>query len=169
MQPQGLPSSSTLPFSTPTSLSLLGKTSPTQPSVGHLATLSPSWTGGWGKSCKHSRMLEWIMTHSYSSQLTMGNTDIKYLSDTDAYHSLLYYRPALAGEIRGGNAGLLRCGKGTTWEGGQRVPGIARWPGKVAPGRTHEVHLKSCTATRLAMIIVHTTDSLQQHWTSFQQ
>ena len=52
-----------------------------------------------------------------------------------------YYRPALAGEIRGGNGGLLRCGKGTTWEGGQRVPGIARWPGKIAPGRTHEVHL----------------------------
>ena len=47
--------------------------------------------------------------------------------------------PSLIREIRGGNAGPLRCGKGTTWEGGQRVPGIARWPGKITPGRTHEV------------------------------
>ena len=30
--------------------------------------------------------------------------------------------------------GPLRCGKGTTWEGGQRVPSIARWPGTVAAG-----------------------------------
>jgi len=24
--------------------------------------------------------------------------------------------------------------KGTTWEGGMRVPGIARWPGVIKPG-----------------------------------
>ena len=36
--------------------------------------------------------------------------------------------PSLRNEIRGGNAGLLRCGKGTTYEGGMRVPGIIRWP-----------------------------------------
>lgn len=48
-------------------------------------------------------------------------------------------RPSLAREVRGGNAGPLRCGKGTTWEGGQRVPAIARWPGKIASGKTHEV------------------------------
>ena len=32
---------------------------------------------------------------------------------------------------RGGSAGLLRDGKGSTWEGGMRVPGIAWWPGTV--------------------------------------
>jgi hypothetical protein len=47
--------------------------------------------------------------------------------------------PSLTRRIRGGNAGLLRCGKGTTWEGGQRVPGIAHWPGKIQPGKTTEV------------------------------
>jgi arylsulfatase A len=36
--------------------------------------------------------------------------------------------PSLRNEIRGGNAGLLKCGKGTTYEGGMRVPGIIRWP-----------------------------------------
>ncbi len=34
-----------------------------------------------------------------------------------------------------GSAGPLREGKGTTWEGGQRVPCIARWPGKVPADR----------------------------------
>ena len=48
-------------------------------------------------------------------------------------------RPAQIHERRGGNAGLLRCGKGTTWEGGMREPAIARWPGKIKPGKTTEV------------------------------
>jgi arylsulfatase A-like enzyme len=34
----------------------------------------------------------------------------------------------------GGSAGLLRDGKGSTWEGGQRVPAIVWGPGRVAPG-----------------------------------
>ncbi|XP_064396908.1 arylsulfatase A-like [Halichondria panicea] len=47
--------------------------------------------------------------------------------------------PSLLRQIRGGNAGLLRCGKGTTWEGGQRVPAIAWWPGMIRTGKTMEV------------------------------
>ena len=48
-------------------------------------------------------------------------------------------RPSLVRQIRGGNAGLLRCGKGSTFEGGMRVPAIAWWPGKITPGKTLEV------------------------------
>ena len=35
----------------------------------------------------------------------------------------------------GGSNGPLRASKGTTWEGGQRVPCIVRWPGTVPSGR----------------------------------
>ncbi len=34
----------------------------------------------------------------------------------------------------GGTAKPLRGEKGTSWEGGFRVPGIFRWPGKIKPG-----------------------------------
>jgi arylsulfatase A-like enzyme len=37
---------------------------------------------------------------------------------------------------QGGGSNLpLRGTKGTTWEGGMRVPGIVRWPGRIQPGR----------------------------------
>ena len=40
---------------------------------------------------------------------------------------------------QGGSAGLLRDGKGSTWEGGMRVPGIVWMPGKIAPGVTTQM------------------------------
>ena len=43
--------------------------------------------------------------------------------------------PWLWFETHGGSAGLLREGKGTTWEGGMREPAIAWWPGTIAAGR----------------------------------
>lgn len=39
----------------------------------------------------------------------------------------------------GGSSGLLRCGKGTTFEGGVREPALFFWPGHIAPGVTHEL------------------------------
>jgi arylsulfatase A-like enzyme len=42
--------------------------------------------------------------------------------------------PWLSRGLDGGSAGLLRQGKGSTWEGGVREPGIAWWPGKIKAG-----------------------------------
>ncbi|MEM9478281.1 MAG: sulfatase [Verrucomicrobiota bacterium] len=42
--------------------------------------------------------------------------------------------PWLSYGNHGGSAGPLREGKGTTWEGGVRVPCIMRWPGKIPAG-----------------------------------
>jgi arylsulfatase A-like enzyme len=47
--------------------------------------------------------------------------------------------PWLVKGLAGGSAGLLSEGKGSTWEGGMREPGIAWWPGKIKPGLTHEL------------------------------
>ena len=47
--------------------------------------------------------------------------------------------PWLVFEQQGGSAGPLRQGKGTTWEGGMRVPAIFRWPGTIAPATVREI------------------------------
>jgi len=53
---------------------------------------------------------------------------------------------------QGGSAGLLREGKGSTWEGGMRVPGIAWMPGRVKPGVTSELaHMMDLLPTALAL------------------
>ena len=44
--------------------------------------------------------------------------------------------PWLLRKEDGGSAGLLRDGKGSTCEGGFRVPAIAWWPGTIKPGQT---------------------------------
>jgi arylsulfatase A-like enzyme len=47
--------------------------------------------------------------------------------------------PWLLRKFNGGSAGLLRDGKGGTWDGGHHVPAIAWWPGKIKPGVTREL------------------------------
>lgn len=47
--------------------------------------------------------------------------------------------PWLIRKLNGGSAGLLRDGKGGTWDGGHHVPAIAWWPGKIKPGVTAEI------------------------------
>jgi len=44
--------------------------------------------------------------------------------------------PWLIRKQEGGSAGLLRAGKGSSFEGGFRVPGIFWWPGKIKSGQT---------------------------------
>jgi arylsulfatase A-like enzyme len=56
-----------------------------------------------------------------------GNTLVFFTSDNG---------PWLTQFEQGGSAGLLREGKGCTFDGGMRVPAIAWWPGKIAPRTT---------------------------------
>jgi arylsulfatase A-like enzyme len=55
-----------------------------------------------------------------------GNTMVLYTSDNG---------PWLSYGNHAGSAGPLREGKGTTFEGGQRVPCIVRWPGRLPAGK----------------------------------
>ena len=47
--------------------------------------------------------------------------------------------PWLLFNEHGGSAGLLRDGKGTTWEGGMREPTIFWWPGRIKPGTVTDI------------------------------
>jgi arylsulfatase A-like enzyme len=60
-----------------------------------------------------------------------------------AEHTLVFFTsdngPWLIFNTHGGSAGPLREGKGSTWEGGMREPGIAWWPGKIKPRTSHAI------------------------------
>ncbi|KAM5172606.1 arylsulfatase A isoform 1-T2 [Mantella aurantiaca] len=47
--------------------------------------------------------------------------------------------PETMRQERGGSSGLLKCGKGTTYEGGMREPAIMYWEGKIKPGVTSQL------------------------------
>lgn len=57
--------------------------------------------------------------------------------------------PWLSFDAHGGSAGLLRDGKGSTWEGGMREPTIFWWPGKITPSVVREM---GCTLDLLPTI-----------------
>ncbi|MCW5553438.1 MAG: sulfatase [Verrucomicrobiae bacterium] len=62
---------------------------------------------------------------------------------------------------QGGSAGLLRDGKGSTWEGGMRVPGIAWMPGRIKPGVTPQLaHTMDLLPTALALAGTPAPDGL---------
>ena len=57
-------------------------------------------------------------------------TLVIFTSDNGPWRSMLHH---------GGSAGLLKDGKGTTFEGGMRVPALFYWPGVVAPEVRHDI------------------------------
>lgn len=68
----------------------------------------------------------------------------------------------------GGNEDLMpdasyqpfRGGKGTTWEGGVRVPAIAYWPGTIAPGRVSDGLLDQCDMFNTPLQIAGISDKI---------
>ncbi len=73
--------------------------------------------------------LDWSVGQILSALKETGldkNTLVVFTSDNGPW--LYYY------EEEGGSAGLLREGKGSTFEGGMREPAIFWWPGTLKPG-----------------------------------
>ena len=77
--------------------------------------------------------LDWSVQQIVETLKTTGledNTLVIFTSDNG---------PWIRFETHGGSAGLLRDGKGTTYEGGMRVPGIFWWPGRIAPAVVQDI------------------------------
>lgn len=66
----------------------------------------------------------------------MGELDSLGLADETFVFFTSDNGPAVTGKHPYGSAGNLRAKKGHIWDGGIRVPGILRWPGKILPGTT---------------------------------
>jgi len=70
-----------------------------------------------------------------------ANTLVIYTSDHGPWNQPAYYQRKKGhpkGSIFWGDAGPLRDGKGSCYEGGYRVPCIVRWPGKVPAGKVSD-------------------------------
>ncbi len=86
--------------------------------------LAQSSNGGYGGAVE---CIDWVAGVIFDELKRQGldeNTMVIFTSDNGSRAS---------GE--GGSNAPLRGTKGTTWEGGQRVPCIVRWPGRVPAGR----------------------------------
>jgi len=69
------------------------------------------------------------------------NTLVIYTTDNGPWNQPAFYNHKKGhpeGSIFWGDAGPLRNGKGSCYEGGYRVPGIVRWPGKVPAGKVSD-------------------------------
>jgi arylsulfatase A len=101
----------------------------------HTAVHTPIWPGEKfrGKS-NNGRFGDWVEEVDWSVGRVLDtlrelkldqNTLVVFTSDNG---------PWLIKGADGGSALPLRGGKGSTWEGGVRVPTVAWWPGKIAAG-----------------------------------
>jgi arylsulfatase A len=86
--------------------------------------LKQSKNGGYGGAVE---CIDWVMSVLFDELQRQGldeNTIVIFTSDNGS-----------RARDEGGSNGPLRGHKGQTWEGGQRVACIVRWPGKVPAGR----------------------------------
>jgi arylsulfatase A len=83
----------------------------------------PSYTAHHGNITQMDDAFGRLMT-ALDRQGLRENTLVFFTSDNG---------PAITAQHPHGSAGPLRDKKGSVWEGGIRVPGILRWPGKTKP------------------------------------
>ncbi|MBX3741202.1 MAG: sulfatase [Akkermansiaceae bacterium] len=69
---------------------------------------------------------------------------LDFLDEKDlAKNTIVIFTSDNGGELNFTNNAPLRMGKGSLYEGGVRVPVIARWPGHLKPGTTNETRVSS--------------------------
>ena len=105
----------------------------------HNAVHTPIWPGpAFAGKSQNGRFGDWVEEVDWSvgqvleALRTQGldkDTIVVFTSDNG---------PWLTKGADGGSAGPLRGGKGSTWEGGVRVPTLAWWPGRIPAGSVND-------------------------------
>ncbi len=95
-----------------------------------------STNGAYGAAVESIDWATSVLLDELDAQGIADNTIVIFTSDNGS----LGDNPPPWGspEPLGGSNDPLRGTKGTTWEGGQRVPGIVRWPDRVPAGQTSD-------------------------------
>eukprot|EP01122_Echinamoeba_exundans_P000943 TRINITY_DN10884_c0_g1_i1.p1 TRINITY_DN10884_c0_g1~~TRINITY_DN10884_c0_g1_i1.p1 ORF type:complete len:514 (+),score=48.19 TRINITY_DN10884_c0_g1_i1:225-1544(+) len=86
--------------------------------------LGKSKRGLYGDAAQEMDNSVGVLLIMLKSLCLVSNTFVFFSSDKG---------PWLEQKLDGGSAGPFKGGKGSTWEGGLRMPGIAWWPGKIPP------------------------------------
>jgi arylsulfatase A-like enzyme len=100
----------------------------------HTAIHTPIYPGEafQGKSA-NGRVGDWIEELDWSTGRVLDTLREHKLAENTLVVFTSDNGPWLVKGADSGSSGPLRGGKGSTWEGGVRVPTIAWWPGKIAP------------------------------------
>jgi arylsulfatase A-like enzyme len=106
----------------------------------HTAVHTPIFPGERfrGRSA-NGRFGDWVEELDWSVGRVLDTVRELNLSERTLVVFTSDHGPWLIRGADGGSAGPLRGGKGSTWEGGVRVPTIAWWPGRIAPGSRSDV------------------------------
>ncbi len=104
--------------------------------------LDQSENGAYGGAVEHIDWTAGVVLDELKRQGLDENTVVIFTSDNGS-----------RARDEGGSNAPLRGTKGTTWEGGMRVPCIVRWPGKIKAGKT-------CSELAAAMDLLPTLVSI---------
>ncbi len=101
----------------------------------HTAVHTPIWPGEAFRGKSHNgRFGDWVEEVDWSVGRVLDTLRELKLDESTLVLFTSDNGPWLIKGADGGSALPLRGGKGSTWEGGVRVPTVAWWPGKIAPG-----------------------------------
>jgi arylsulfatase A-like enzyme len=105
----------------------------------HNAVHTPIWPGAAfaGKS-QNGRFGDWVEEVDWSVGQVLDTLREQGLDKDTIVVFTSDNGPWLTKGADGGSAGPLRGGKGSTWEGGVRVPTLAWWPGRVPAGSVND-------------------------------
>ena len=105
----------------------------------HNAVHTPIWPGAAfaGKS-QNGRFGDWVEEVDWSVGQVLDTLRTQGLDKDTIVIFTSDNGPWLTKGADGGSAGPLRGGKGSTWEGGVRVPTLAWWPGRIPAGSVND-------------------------------